>query len=160
MVIMFDILERSKSSWFTRFIAKLEDIEEVDDEAIVEFEAAIVGFWTAAAVDIFTKSLLAPFFHFHLAEFLVASYPISLRGDVEDVSLRLVQKMRQRLKTKQRLKNSDDQNDSGLALHQKHYYSFKGVLVVKRIVLLNSKSSWLARNSVRATEQNSLHFED
>ena len=60
---------------------------------------------------------------------------------VEDVSLRPIPKTRQRLKTKQRLKNFDDQNDSGLALHQKHYYSFKGVLVVKCIVLLNSKSS-------------------
>lgn len=42
--------------------------------------------------DLFTKSLLAPFFHFHHVKLLVDSSPLSLRGDVEDNSTRPVKK--------------------------------------------------------------------
>ena len=37
IIIIFDILDRSKRGWFARFIGVQDDIEEVDDdEAIVE----------------------------------------------------------------------------------------------------------------------------
>ena len=42
--------------------------------------------------NVYTKSLIAPLFHFHHAKLLVDSSPISLRGGVEDNSTRLVKK--------------------------------------------------------------------